>query len=374
MEQVDVLVVGSGPAGLMASVTAARAGARVMLVDRNGRPGGQLFKQIHKFFGAARHYAGTRGFRIALELMGEVEAAGIDLRLGTMAWGLFEPLAVGLSDDRRVYEVQAKAVVVATGSSEKPLAFPGWTLPGVMGAGAIQTMMNVHRVLPGKSVLMVGSGNVGLIVSYQLLQAGAEVVAVVEALPSIGGWAVHASKLRRRGVPILTGHSIVEVAGEESVERAKIAQVDGSFRVIPGTEKWLGVDTVCLAVGLTPLSDLLWLAGAQFVYEGCLGGFVPVLDRDMQSSVPGLFSAGDAAGIEEASVAMEQGRAAGLAAARVAGYELEGHERIRAEALRSLEDLRSGPKGETLAAAFADVQCVAAGQAKLPVVQQRLVE
>jgi NADPH-dependent 2,4-dienoyl-CoA reductase/sulfur reductase-like enzyme len=372
MEFVEVLVVGSGPAGLSAAVSAAQAGAGVLLVDRHDQPGGQLFKQIHKFFGSARHRAGTRGFEIARELLTKVRLHDVDVRLGTLAWGIFDSLTVALSDGERSYQVQAEAIVVATGSSEKSLAFPGWTLPGVMGAGAAQTMMNVHRVLPGKQVLMVGAGNVGLIVAFQLLQGGAQVAAVVEAAPLVGGYGVHAAKLRRRGVPILTNHSIVEVAGVRCVERAKIAQVDSSFRFVPGTEKWVSVDTVCLAVGLTPLCDLLWAAGADFTYEASLGGFVPIVDRSMQSTVPGVFVAGDASGIEEASVAMETGQLAGLAAARMVGHLADEYDKACSQALQSLAGIRSAPDGARLRAAQTRVQSASAGKTQLKVIRQSL--
>ena len=115
---------------------------------------------------------------------------------------------------------------------ENSLAFPGWTFPNIMGAGAAQTMINVNRVLPGKKVLTIGSGNVGLIVSYQLMQAGAEVGCQVEALDHIGGYMVHASKVTRMGVKILLNHTVLRANGKKYVEKVKIAQIDENFNVI----------------------------------------------------------------------------------------------------------------------------------------------
>ena len=123
--------------------------------------------------------------------------------------------------------------------------------------------MNVHGVKPGDRVLMVGSGNIGLIVSYQLIQAHVEVVALVEAAGCIGGYLVHAAKLRRAGVPILTSHTIVRALGEETVCGAVVAQVDQSWQVKPGSEREVACDVICLAVGLTPLVDMMWQAGCE---------------------------------------------------------------------------------------------------------------
>ncbi|RPI54887.1 MAG: FAD-dependent oxidoreductase, partial [Chloroflexi bacterium] len=214
----EIAVVGAGAAGLMAALEARQAGARVTVVDENQSPGGQLFKQLHKFFGSKAHRAGVRGFRIGEELLAESTGAGVDVLLNAVCWGLFAPaLADGAGEGKNLALrrgakselLHFEKLILATGAQENALTFPGWTLPGVMGAGAAQTLMNIHRVVPGKRVLMVGAGNVGLIVSYQLLQAGAEVVAVIEGLPRIGGYGVHASKIRRAGVPILTRHTVL---------------------------------------------------------------------------------------------------------------------------------------------------------------------
>jgi thioredoxin reductase len=243
--------------------------------------------------------------------------------------------------------VEAQRVILATGAMENALAFPGWTLAGVMGAGAIQTLMNVHRVLPGRRVLMVGSGNVGLIVSYQLLQAGAEVVAIIEALPKIGGYGVHASKVRRNGVPILTSTTLKEARGVEKVEKAVTVGLGAGWKEIVGSEREWEVDVICLAVGLTPLAELAWMSGCRFEYVGELGGHVPVHDEDMETTVAGVYIAGDLAGIEEASTAMEEGKLAGIAVAQSLGHvshsEAEGR---KGEVRRSLAELRLGPFGE----------------------------
>lgn len=345
----ELAVVGAGPAGLAGAIEAARFGVQVVLIDENARPGGQLFKQIHKFFGSREHGAGTRGLDLGSGLLQEAAEAGVEVRLETAAVGLFDGPTLALSSQGRLSTLEAEKVLIATGASENALPFPGWTLPGVMGAGAAQTMMHLHRVLPGRRVVMVGSGNVGLIVSYQLLQSGAEVLAVLEAAPTIGGYAVHASKIRRMGVPILTRQSVVRVEGEERVERVVTARLDERWQPIPGTESVLEADTVCLAVGLSPLAEMAWLAGCRFEYVKELGGHVPWHGPDLQSSVAGIYVAGDVTGIEEASTALDEGRLAGLniaaALGKVGGDELEARRR---ELEGRLGAIRQGPFGERL--------------------------
>ena len=216
----DIAVIGAGPAGLSAAIEAAKTGAKVLLADENRLPGGQLFKQIHKFFGSKEHLAGTRGYEIGQQLIEEARKNSVDIMLNTLAFGIFAENKIGLVREGRCYELDAEKIILATGGQENYLAFEGSTLPGVMGAGAAQTMINVNRVLPGKRVVMLGSGNVGLIVSYQLMQAGADVLALVEAAPNIGGYGVHAAKISRAGVPILTSHTVVRAFGDGEVQGA----------------------------------------------------------------------------------------------------------------------------------------------------------
>ncbi|MGI6552673.1 MAG: NAD(P)/FAD-dependent oxidoreductase [Bacillota bacterium] len=296
MEKVDVVVIGAGPAGLAAAEVTGTLGAKTVVVDENSLPGGQLFKQIHKFFGSSHHYAGTRGFNIARELIARAQEGNVDIRLDTVCWDLNSQKEVMLADKKSTSQLQAKAVILATGANEKSVIFPGWTLPGVMTAGAAQTLANVHGVLPGKKVLIIGSGNVGLIVGYQLLQGGAEIVALVEAAPTTGGYDVHVAKLARKGVPILTSHTVLEARGNGKVEEAIIAQVDSNWQPIAGTEETLEVDTILLAVGLNPMVELASMAGCQVVYSPGLGGYVPLHDENMATTVPGIFVAGDSGG------------------------------------------------------------------------------
>jgi thioredoxin reductase len=342
----QLVVIGAGPAGLCAAIEAARCDVEVTLVDENQKAGGQLFKQIHRFFGSEEHLAGLRGITIGSMLLKEAEQEGVKTMFGTAAWGLFPDKTVGILKANRVDTIRADRVVLATGALENSLAFPGWTLPNIMGAGAAQTLVNVHRVLPGQRVVIVGSGNVGLIVAYQLLQAGAEVLAVVEVLPRVTGYQVHASKIVRMGVPILCSHSIVRAIGTECVEKAEVVRLDEDSKPIGGTERLLDVDLICIAVGLRPMSELARMADLRFGYVPELGGHIPLHDETMQSTVAGIYLAGDVSGIEEASTAMEEGKLAGFAVARSLGRISQSAADRRISTVQSqLIMLRQGPYG-----------------------------
>ncbi|MGI6345419.1 MAG: NAD(P)/FAD-dependent oxidoreductase [Bacillota bacterium] len=351
MIKTQIAIIGGGPAGLRAALAAAGAGAEVLLIDDSDHLGGQLIKQTHMFFGSQQQYAGTRGVDIAAKLAAEVTACEkVTVMQNATALGLYADGVLLVDQNDTVYKVQPERLIVATGAAERLLAFPNNDLPGVYGAGAVQTLMNVHGVKPGDRVLMVGSGNIGLIVSYQLMQAGVEVAAIVEAAPTIGGYLVHAAKVRRAGVPILTRHTIKEALGEDQVCGAIICQLDENWQQVPGTEQELAVDVICLAVGLSPLSDLLWQAGCKMVYVPELGGHVAWRDQNLCTSDPRIYLAGDVAGVEEASSAMVEGQIAGLAAALSLDLGGEAAQRGLAEAREQLNALRSGPVGEKIRA------------------------
>ncbi|RLF47306.1 MAG: sarcosine oxidase subunit alpha [Thermoplasmata archaeon] len=349
----DILVVGAGPAGISAAIEAGMKGTSVLLIDENYMLGGQLIKQTHKFFGSRRERAGTRGIKIAEELENEVreleKKGNVKILVGTSVFGYYgndgSHLLGAVNKIKNVmYRIRAKKVIFACGAQENMLSFPGNDLPGVYGAGGVQTLMNVYGIKPGKRVLMVGAGNVGLIVSYQLLQAGVEVDRVVEAMPRIGGYSVHAAKLRRNGVPIYTSHSIKEVYGNGKVEGAIVAKLDENWNFVEGSDEDVKCDTVCLAVGLTPSARLLFQAGVKRDYIPEAGGYVAIHNREMETSVKGIYVAGDSSGIEEASTAMIEGRIAGLSAALSLAGRKEGHKEIE-DYISTLEEMRAGPFG-----------------------------
>jgi sarcosine oxidase subunit alpha len=353
MRETEVLVIGGGPAGLSAAVEAASHGCEVTLVDSDLALGGQLVKQTHKFFGSEAEHAGTRGFKIANILFDELEAAKdrITVMPNTTANGYYpDDGVIGLVKDEEEYiRLKANKIVVATGAMEKILPFPDNDTPGVYGAGAIQTLMNVYGVVPGQRVLMVGAGNIGLIVSYQLMQAGVEIAGIVEFMPRIGGYWVHAAKVRRMGVPIYLRHTIIDAIAENKVVAgAHIQQVNEKGQPT-GEQIKVDCDTICMAVGLIPTAEILWQAGCDMKFVPELCGHVPQRNAYMQTTNPDFWVAGDASGIEEASAAMVEGRIAGVSVAkslgRVRGEDFQGR---YLEYWQRLASLRAGEVGQKI--------------------------
>ena len=367
MRRYEMICVGAGPAGLAAAVEAARHGVQVVVFDENERPGGQLFKQIHKFFGSREHRAMERGFNIGNSFLDEAKNLGVEVSLNSVVLGIYENGALNVMIGDHIEQVMGQKTVVATGAAENMIPFPGWTLPGVIGAGAAQTMANIHGIRPGNDILMVGSGNVGVIVSYQMMQAGSRVAAVIDAAPKIGGYAVHAAKIARVGVPFMMSHTIKEAHGKDRVEGATVIQVDESWKPIAGTEKRFDVDTICIAVGLNPMIQLLRMAGCKMAYVPTLGGRIPAHDINQQTSIPNIYVAGDISGIEEASTAIIEGRIAGLAIAHKLGYlEEKSFKEERERQYRSMQGLRSGSHGDARGRAKEYLNAVMKGQSDAP--------
>ena len=344
----DVLIIGGGPAGLSAARESVEAGCKTILIDDALALGGQLVKQTHKFFGSEMEYAGVRGIWIPERLLEKISGdPNFEYLSRTTASGLYEDgVVTALVEDKKVVKFKPKKLIVATGALEKTIPFPGNDLPGVYGAGAVQTLMNVHGVMPGQRGLMVGAGNIGLIVSYQLRQAGIDVAAIIEGMEHVGGYWVHASKVARLGIPIVTRTTILEALGDDHVTGAVIASIDDKWQPIPDTEKEIFCDFICLAVGLSPLVELFNLAGCEMKYVPELGGDVPVRDRSMRTTNRDVYVAGDAGGIEEASSAMIEGALAGLSAAHSLGKSIPDFDERRSRLLAELQSLRNGPLGE----------------------------
>ncbi len=356
IRETDLLVIGGGAAGLCAAAEAAAAGANVLIVESDLHAGGQLVKQTHKFFGSKDEYAGTRGYKIAEILLNEIAALGdkVQILINTTVTGYYpeEGLYTAMEGEEKYCRIKARKAVIATGAQERMIPFINNDLPGVYGAGAVQTLMNVYGVVPGKKVVMVGAGNIGLIVSYQLKQAGVDVAAVVEAMPNIGGYWVHAAKIRRLGIPILLRHTVTEAIGDKIVEGARIQSLDDKFRPVGESYK-IDCDIICMAVGLTPTTELFWQGKAKMQFVPQLCGYVPYRDKTMRTSNPDMWVAGDASGIEEASAAMVEGRIAGLAGAKSLGLSV--NEQKFDEYRERLHHLRAGEVGQKITAGINQV-------------------
>jgi NADPH-dependent 2,4-dienoyl-CoA reductase/sulfur reductase-like enzyme/Fe-S-cluster-containing hydrogenase component 2 len=324
MPEIDVecLIIGAGPAGLSAAIELGKLGAEVLLVDDKHRLGGKLVLQTHRFFGSINAcYAGTRGIDISTRLGDEAQGYdSVEIWLNSQALAVFSDHKVGILLDGEHYVlVHPKVLLVAAGAREKSLVFCGNTLPGVYGAGAFQTLVNRDLVRCSDRLFIVGGGNVGLIAGYHALQAGIEVVGLVEALPECGGYKVHKDKLVRFGVPIYTSHTILSANGDDGVESVTIAAIDHQWRPIEGTEQTFACDTVLIAVGLDPVDEF---------YHKAINFGIPAL------------AAGDAEEIAEASAAMFSGKIRGLEIAQQLGYPVDS---VPREWVRTADILKSRP-------------------------------
>jgi len=346
MKHVEVVIVGGGPAGLSAAKQLVEANVEVMIIDRNPSLGGQLIKQTHKFFGSEKQHAKMRGFDIAKQLINQIQhASNCTILTNTTVVGLYPNGILTTYDNHTYQEIKAEKIILATGASEKSLAFENNDLPQIMGAGAIQTLMNVYGVIPGKEVVMIGSGNIGLIVSYQLLQANVKVKAIIEAAPKIGGYAVHASKLIRHGVEIFTSKTIKKAIGTTTLEAVEIVSLDENFNEVENSSEIIPCDTCCISVGLSPSHQLASLLNVKTKYIAALGGLVTIVNQRFQSSDPHLYVVGDALGIEEASSAMMEGACCGLFVAQDINKTHPNHQTLIFEYQQQLHQLRSGPYG-----------------------------
>jgi sarcosine oxidase, subunit alpha len=327
---VECLIIGGGPAGLSAAIELGRRGVRTLIVDDKHRLGGKLVLQTHRFFGSINAcYAGTRGIDIATRL--ETDLAEFDCVstwLNSAAVAVFSDRKVGVlrGDQEGQAEyvlIEPQVLLVAAGAREKSLTFKGNTLAGVYGAGAFQTLVNRDLVRPSERLFIVGGGNVGLIAGYHALQAGIQVVGLVEALPECGGYKVHEDKLKRMGVPIYTSHTVLSAnAGGEnmdSVESVTIARIDENWKPIPGTELSFTCDTLLIAVGLDPVDE--------FYHKAIEFGLL-------------AYAAGDSDEVAEASAAMFSGKIRGMEIAQALGRETG---QVPPEWFRTAQILKSKP-------------------------------
>ena len=303
--EIPVLIIGGGPAGLSAGIELGKRGVPVVLIDDKHRLGGKLILQTHRFFGSSTAvYAGTRGINIATKLEEQItQFKSVEIWLNSTGLGVFRDQKVGVLKDGKTYKlIKPQMLLIASGAREKSLAFKGNTLPGVIGAGAFQTLVNRDLIIPAKKLFIVGGGNVGLIAGYHALQAGIDVAGLVEALPECGGYKVHKDKLMRCGVPIYTSHTILSANGKDGVESVTIAKVNDNFQSIPGTERSFTCDGVLVAVGLEPVNEFYLKA------------------KKYQMNV---FAAGDAEEIAEASAAIYAGKIRGVEIANELGASSE---------------------------------------------------
>jgi D-hydroxyproline dehydrogenase subunit alpha len=335
--EVPLVIIGGGPGGLSAAIAAAGAGVKVLVIDDNLQPGGQIYRQLPATFQArdpARLGVDYVDGRSLLKKVHDLSDA-ITIWNDALVWSVFESNQLAIARGSELVLLAAKAIVVATGAYERPLPVPGWTLPGVMTAGGAQLLLKSQRVRPGRRVLLAGSGPLQLVVANQMLDAGMDVVAVAESNTTAGAWRFlpdlmhqpglmmrglkYIYRLKRAGVQILQSHVLQRLQGNQEVEQAFLGKVDSRCRPISGETKRFDVDTVCIGYGLLPTTWVTSMLGCSHFYDPVIGGWVPRFNENMQTDQPGVFVAGDGAGIAGVLVAKMEGTLAGLYAAVHAG-------------------------------------------------------
>ena len=357
MRETEIAIVGAGPGGLSAALEASEAGAEVVLIDEYPTLGGHYYKQMPDTFRAKDLDAESNEYVQGAELVRRIQASRVEWLPSTLVWSVFRDGTLGLYREERTEELRAKKLILAPGAQEMPVAFPGWTLPGVMMGGAAQSLLVTQRVLPGRRVVMAGVGPLQLKVASQLLEAGAHVLDVLEAsstppvsmenaFRSLGHWGKMREgmeywlALKKARTPYHHRHLPVRALGAKQLEAVVVAEVNDRWEVTPGTERTLEADTLCLSYGFVPSSQLPRLLGCRLAYHERAGGWVTWHDEEQQTSFPGAYVAGEVGGIGGADVALEEGRIAGLAAARALGRTEADGNRKEQEARKRLARAR----------------------------------
>ena len=354
----DFLVVGGGPSGMQAAIEAGQRGVDVVVVDDKDRLGGQLVKQTHTFFSDVKYAAGKRGFKLGEEMIAKLaQLPNVRTITETSAVGYYpnENKMLMKGPNNTTLKVSAKKYLIATGAYEKTLVFENNDLPGVYGAGGVQTLLNVFGVKPGERGILLGTGNVALIVAYHLIQAGIEVAGVyAPSFRRVRGYFVHAAKIQRHGIPVVTRHTIVKALGKKEVEGAIMTKLNTDYSHVPHSQFKVDCDFICIGVGLNPAYDLVQLFNPKMVRSGALGGFVPIRDKTYRFA-ENAYIAGDCGSIEEATTAVLEGGLAGLFVAEALG---QGSEDVTAkieEYELALEEDRSSPFSTGLKKALEEI-------------------
>lgn len=329
-----MLVVGGGPAGLAAAARAADAGLSVALVDDRATLGGQIYKQPGPGFEVRDPRALGKDHVNGSRLIDRATRSGARIMLRTSVVSIRGEAVVLVEEGQHGRSLTARRIVLAPGAHDRPVVFPGWTLPGVLTAGGAQTLVKTQRVLPGRRIVFAGSGPLAVAFSGQLHRYGANVSLVCEAGPpprlgdvarmlgaAHGNGALLRNAIAYRGqlllarIPFRYRRIVVRAEGAGRVEAVVHAAVDAAWRVLPGTEERVAADTLCLGYGFVPSVELLRLAGCAFDYDEDRGGPVVAVDEWQRTTAPTVFAAGDGAGVEGSLVAIEEGHLAAIGVA-----------------------------------------------------------
>ena len=291
----DIVVIGGGPAGLAAAIEAQKNGVKkVLIIERDRELGGILQQCIHNGFGLRIFKEELTGPEYAERFIKELISTGIEYKLDTMALEVSDNKVItAMNTTDGILHIQAKAIILAMGCREKTrgaIRIPGTRPAGVLTAGTAQRFVNIEGYMIGKRIVILGSGDIGLIMARRLTLEGAEVLAVAELMPYSGGLTRNIVQcLEDFNIPLYLNHTVVNIEGHDRVEAVTIAQVDKRLKPIKGTEKKFECDTLLLSVGLIPENELSKSAGIEL--DNVTGG--PIVNESMETSVEGIFACGN---------------------------------------------------------------------------------
>ena len=333
MMNYDLIIVGGGPAGLAAAVAAREAGVeQILILERDHELGGILNQCIHNGFGLHTFHEELTGPEYAARFIQKVEALNIPYKLNTMVMDISPDRTItAMNREEGVFQLRAGAIILAMGCRERPrgaLNIPGYRPAGIYSAGTAQRLVNMEGYLPGKKVVILGSGDIGLIMARRMTLEGAQVQVVAELMPYSGGLKRNIVQcLDDFGIPLKLSHTVVDIQGRERVTGITLAQVDSRNRPIPGTEEHYDCDTLLLSCGLIPENELSRSAGVKLspITSG------PVVDESLETSIPGVFACGNVLHVHDLVdyVSQEAAMAGRSAAAYLKGEKQEAGSEIR---------------------------------------------
>jgi NADPH-dependent 2,4-dienoyl-CoA reductase/sulfur reductase-like enzyme len=333
-EKRDLVIIGSGPAGMSAAVAAYDNGARdILILERDGAPGGILRQCIHNGFGLHTFKEELTGPEFAYRFEKQVRERGIEIKLNTMVLDItHDKIVTAMNETDGVFTIEAKAIILAMGCRERSkgaLNLPGTRPAGVFSAGTAQRYVNMNGFMPGKEVVIYGSGDIGLIMARRLTLEGANVKCVIDRKPYSGGLTRNVEQcLNDFGIPLLLRHAVVKVHGRDRVTGVTVAEVDEKKQPLEATQKFIECDTLLLSVGLIPENELTKSAG--IVLDRVTSG--AEVDEYRQTSLPGVFACGNVLHVHDlADFAADEGAIAGRAAADYVLGKLKSGQRIRVQ-------------------------------------------
>ena len=343
MKVYDIVIIGGGPAGMAAAVAAKKQGIeRILILERDRELGGILNQCIHNGFGLHTFQEELTGPEYADRFIGQVKVYNIEYKLNTMVMDVSRDKRVtAMNREEGMFEIQAKAIILAMGCRERSrgaLNIPGYRPAGIYSAGTAQRLVNMEGFLPGREVVILGSGDIGLIMARRMTLEGAKVKVVAELMPYSGGLKRNIVQcLDDYKIPLKLSHTVIDIKGKERVEGVTLAEVDENRRPIKGTEEFYSCDTLLLSVGLIPENEISGAMGVELnpVTSG------PKVNERLETSIEGVFACGNVLHVHDlVDFVSEEAAAAGKNAAMYVQEGESASEQGRKIKLRPLEGVR----------------------------------